>query len=86
MANEKFAGNVACYKTVFNSENGEKVLWDLMKASGYTQSNFDVCPYKMAHNEGARSMVVRIINLLKMDEKKIELMMAEQRKKDDYYE
>jgi len=78
--------NVSDYKAVFETANGKRVLWDLMKASGYTQTNFDENPYKSAHNEGARSMVVRIINLLEMDTGKIKAMIGENRKKESNYE
>jgi len=77
---EKYLENVRRYKAVFETEKGKEVLWDLMKAGGYTSSTFNENPYIAAHNEGARTMVIRIINLLEMDESKLKTMMSEQRK------
>lgn len=80
----KYLDIVKLYKSVFKTQNGEKVLWDLMKASGFTSTNFDENPYKTAFNEGARSMVMRILNLTEMDTDKIQVLMKEQRKADEY--
>lgn len=82
--NDKYLETIKLYKSVFDSENGKKVLWDLMKVSGYTTTNFDENPYKTAYNEGARSMVTRVINLVEMDASKIKTMLDEHRKADEY--
>ncbi len=82
--NEKYLETINLYKSVFNTNNGKKLLWDLMKVSGYTGTNFDENPYKTAFNEGARSMVTRIINLTEMDASKVEVLIKEHRKVDEY--
>ena len=81
---EQYLKNVRLYKSVFETENGQRVLWDLMKASGFCVSGFDADPYKTAFNEGLRSMAIRIINILELDEEKVRNLMAEQRKADSY--
>lgn len=82
--NEKYLETATLYKDVFNTEKGKKVLWDLMKASGYTSTNFDDNPYKMAFNEGLRSMVIRIIKFTELDASKLQEMMKVNRKADSY--
>lgn len=82
---QKVVDNIIDYKSVFCNEKGMQVLWDLMKTSGYTSSNFDPNPYQTAYNEGLRSMVIRIITLIGMDVMQIEAEMKKQREKDKIY-
>jgi hypothetical protein len=60
------------YKAVFGSEEGKKVLYDLMKAH-HVMSPVMVKgdPYDTAFMEGERNVVLRIISLLKLDPEKI---------------
>lgn len=55
------------YSAVFNSEEGKKVLDDLMRTFGVVEGTFDPDPYQHAYNEGARSVVVRILKTINTD-------------------
>lgn len=52
---------IQAYKRVFDSEDGKIILADLMKSCHYLNSTFDKDPYETHFNEGARSVVVRIL-------------------------
>ncbi len=50
--------------TFLRSEAGKSVLEDLEKKGFFTRSSFDPNPYQTAHNEGMRSLVLRIHHYL----------------------
>jgi len=52
------------YKITFESPEGLKVLADL-KSAYYHRSSFKNDPYETAYREGQRSVLIRIINLIK---------------------
>jgi len=57
----KMKATVRAYKEVFESESGELVLEDLMKSCHMASCTFDKDPYETHFNEGARSVVLRIL-------------------------
>lgn len=65
------------YKTCFNSEEGQNVLYDLCKVTGLLTSNFDENPHVMAFKEGQRNVVLHILNKLKMDPMKLKKFIEE---------
>ena len=69
------------YQKVFNSELGQEVLKDLAQFCGAHRDLFSRCPYEMAHNTGARKVLLRIQNMLNVDDQQIwELFENERRK------
>ena len=52
------------YQITFDSNEGQQVLADLTSAY-YHRSSFTKDPYDTAFKEGQRSVIIRIINLLK---------------------
>jgi len=58
---KQMKATMRAYKEVFESEAGKIVLEDLMKSCHFTMSTFDKDPYETHFNEGARSVVLRII-------------------------
>jgi hypothetical protein len=52
------------YQITFSSKEGERVLADLTSAY-YHRSSFKNDPYETAHREGQRSVLIRVINLMK---------------------
>ena len=60
------------YKRIFRSEDGEKVLSDLMEMCGMQRSSFDVDPQKMSFYEGQRSVVLRILKTINVTEKELD--------------
>ena len=63
---------------IFDSEEGRSFLYELMKSTKFFGSTFDENPYKAAYNEGARSVVVNILDILKLDTKRLLEIVKEQ--------
>lgn len=86
MANEEqLIQVVKKYKSVFGSEDGKRVLWDIMKSSQFMGDGFVAGdPYATAYNSGARSVALRILNLMDMDAEQVMERIKEQRKADTY--
>ena len=54
------------YKAVFGSEEGERVLFDLMKNNFMLAPTFTSCVHEMALREGSRNAILRILSILKV--------------------
>ena len=52
------------FRTVFTSEAGERVLYNLMKKSFIWEGTYSESSITMAHNEGRRDVVVYILNMV----------------------
>ncbi len=63
----KVVDNAISYQATFTSAEGEKVLFDMMKAHHMLGSSFCKDPYESAFNEGERAVVLRILSMLKTD-------------------
>lgn len=59
------------YKTVFTSEAGKRVLWDIMRNSFVLASTYCDNPHETALREGQRNVALRILSVLQTDEKKL---------------
>lgn len=55
------------YKRLFSTEDGKKILQDMILSSGVLQCSYTPDPYETAYNEGARSFVLRILKTLQTD-------------------
>jgi hypothetical protein len=55
------------YQTVFNTPEGQKVLWDMMSNHHMIGSTFSKDTHEMALKEGERNVVLRIMQILKID-------------------
>lgn len=69
---------VRSYKAVFSTDQGKKVLYDLMKTFHVLHSTMDANPQELAYNEGARSVVLRILRTIQTDPAELERMLNEQ--------
>jgi hypothetical protein len=66
------------YRKVFDSFIGKKVLYDLMKESGFLLAGIEIDNANHAiYNEGKRSMVLYIMNKISVDPKKLEQLIKE---------
>lgn len=72
------AETLRAYKRVFESDDGKKILGDMMKAHHIYRSTMDANPYEMAYREGERSVVLRILRAIKTDPAEIEKFLNEQ--------
>lgn len=64
------------YKEVFSSESGKMVLADLMSTFSVLDSTFDPDPYIHAYNEGARSVVMRVLKTINTDPEHFKKIVA----------
>lgn len=74
---------ISRYQAVFNSDDGKIVLQDMMQHWGILSDIFDENPRIHAFNEGARSVVMRILRTINADLDTIEESMQRQLEKDD---
>ena len=58
---KEMKATISAYKRFFDTRDGKLILNDLMKACHMTSSTMDKDPYETAFNEGARSVVLRIL-------------------------
>ena len=54
------------YKAVFSTEEGERVLFDLMNNNFMLAPTFTSCVHEMALREGSRNAILRILSILKV--------------------
>lgn len=77
--NQRAVALTADYQATFSTEHGKRVLQDLMKKGGMLDSNFvPNDSYGTAYNEGARSLVIHILKLLKLDVKRLHKTITEE--------
>jgi hypothetical protein len=74
-------GRVVDYKRTFASEQGKRVLHDLIAThfvmnATYTKGD----PMGMAFKEGQRQVVLRIMTMMKMDPEEVERVIKESNK------
>lgn len=55
------------YQAIFSTPEGQKVLWDLMSTHHIIGSTFSKDTHEMALKEGERNVVLRILQILKID-------------------
>jgi hypothetical protein len=65
------------YQTVFNSEEGQRVLEDLKKTCFFYSSTIDSTPHVMGFNEGQRTAMLHIDTKLKLSVLKIKELQNE---------
>lgn len=65
------------YRSAFNTPSGRRVLYDLIDAHGVMASNFHENSHVLAAREGERSVVLRILQILKTDPKQMEKTIEE---------
>jgi len=73
------------YQVVFNTEEGKRVLYDMMKNTGALTSSFNPDnPHITSFNEGQRSVCISIMKHLKFNPQKFEKMMQQGEQEYDY--
>ena len=76
----KFVATVADYQKTFNTPHGKRVLRHLMKVHGFMNAVFVPDALAMSYNEGARNVVVQILQKIRMDLVSLENEIIEQRR------
>ena len=64
---KKTYARVLDYKRTFTSKSGKNVLHDLMDAHQMLRPSFDPDPYRTAFREGERSVLLRILTIMKTE-------------------
>lgn len=82
----KILATMSLYQQVFSTEEGTKVLYDLIKACHVLGTTFDANPIEMAYKEGERSVVLRILRTLKTNPEKIMKMIEQGNQWEEKYE
>lgn len=78
---------IKAYHRLFNTVDGKIVLQDLMQKHNMLKPVFDENPYSMAHKEGERNVVLRLMQFLNVSGEALEEMTKEQTERDaQYYE
>lgn len=65
------------YRALFNSDDGKAILEDLCRSCHVFSSTMGDNPQETAFNEGARSVVLRILKTINTDPEVIEYMLKE---------
>ena len=79
-ARRKKAELLISYQRLFDSEDGQRVLVDLMQICGFMSDCMENEPHLTAYNEGKRSVIIRILNYLKTDPMKLLELLEDNRK------
>jgi len=75
------AETIRAYKRVFESDDGKKILKDLMKACHFLSTTMHVNPNEAAYKEGERSVLLRILKTVKINADEVEHHLKEQNTK-----
>ena len=73
---KKMRETILAYKRVFGSPDGKLVLNDLMRSCHVMNSTFDRDANEMLFNEGARSVVLRILKTIETDMDNVKEMIT----------
>ena len=73
------------YQKIFSTEDGQMVLYDMMKTNGMFTTTFNENPVTMAYLEGRRSFISDLITLLGKDSKQLHKLMKEQEEIQNLY-
>ncbi len=65
------------FKETFESEDGAKVLLELMRYSNFLTSCYNDNPYKQSYNNGMRDLVGWIMQQMKINEKEVHRLIEE---------
>lgn len=89
-ANEKRAQKsldlIRAYKNVFNSPEGQTVLFDLMKSCSFLKATYYSGVDSMQINEGRRSVILDILGVLDRKEEDIIKFLHQSNAKQEEYE
>lgn len=84
--NKKMQDKIASYRAVFNTEDGRKILFDLMRTHYLLSSSFNPDALEMARMEGERNVVLRILNIINTDPEKFRKLIEDVREHEQLYE
>jgi len=65
------------YMAVFNTDDGRAILADMCRTFHVFDSTMGDSPQETAFNEGARSVILRILKTINTDPEKLEALLRE---------
>jgi len=65
------------YRALFNTDDGRAILADMCRTFHVFNSTISDDPYQTAYNEGARSVVLRILKTINTDPAMLEEILRE---------
>jgi hypothetical protein len=68
---------IKSYKRLFESEDGQVVLYDMMQAGHMLAHNHSSDPYTSAFKEGERNAILRVLTILETDIHKLREQMKQ---------
>jgi len=77
---------ILAYKRTFDSSDGKLILNDLFKSCHMTTSTMDSNPHETAFNEGARSVVLRILKTCNTNIDALDKMIERMETEEEHYE
>ena len=77
---KELASTVIAYQKVFSTEEGKRVLADLLGVCGFMDSCMDPNPTEVSFKLGKREVVLRILNNINADPEKILEILRDNRK------
>jgi len=85
---QKTVDLIRAYQTVFKTEDGQKVLFDLMQYGCFITpiASVDLPEYVAWINEGKRSVVLEILKLMNKDVEQVHNMIAESIRQEKEYD
>lgn len=75
---------IRCYKKVFSTEDGKRVLYDLINSSGILNEGFTKNAGQMAYLSGRKSIVLNILGTLDTDPEMFREAILESQKQQEY--
>jgi len=73
---------ILAYKRLFDTDDGREVLHDLMKSCHMASSTMDKTPDETIFNEGARSVVLRILRTRNTSMEQLNKLIAKTEEQD----
>ena len=74
------AKNIIAYQKLFATEDGKRVLADLLRECGFMSVGLGEDAQETAYNQGKREVVLRIVNLINIDPETILKLLRDNRK------
>lgn len=74
---------INAYRRLFSSDDGQIVLKDMMSSMYISRSVIGATPYDTYFNEGVRSVLIRLLGTINMEDKTIERLIVEMNRVSD---
>lgn len=74
---------ILAYRRLFATDDGQIVLQDLMKSCHLSTSVIGATSNDTYFNEGARSVILRLLGTINMNEKQVERIIVEMNKESE---